>query len=81
MGRADASTGLHGNDAFQRHGHVHQHPVAFVDAARLERVSKLAYFGQQFLVSRFGHGAIVGFKNDCDFVLVGRTHVLVQTIG
>jgi hypothetical protein len=50
VGGANAGTGLHGDHAFKRHGHVNQHAVALIDATGLERIGKLADLGQQFLV-------------------------------
>jgi len=35
VGRADAGAGLHGDHAFERHGHVDQHAVALLDAIGL----------------------------------------------
>ena len=81
MDGADAGAGLHGDHAFERHGHVDQHAVALLDALGLECVGKLAHAGQQFLVSRLGHGAVVGFEDHGHLVFGGGADVLVQAVG
>ena len=42
VGSADARTGLHSNHAFERHGHIDQYAVAFLDTRGPKRVGKLA---------------------------------------
>ena len=78
---ANTGTGLHGNHAFQRHGHVDQHAVALLHAVGLEGIGKLAHTGQQFFVGGLGDGAVIGFKNHGHLVFSGCTDVLVQAVG
>jgi hypothetical protein len=81
MCRADTGTGLHGNHAFNAHGHVNQDAVALLNALRLERIGKLADLGEQFFESDLGHSAVIGFKDDGRLVLVGGADVAVQAVG
>ena len=81
VGGADAGAGLHGNHAFDRHGHVNQHAVAAVYATGSERVGELAHPGQQLFVADAVDGAVVGFKDDGGLVFDRRAHVPVQAIG
>ncbi len=81
MGGSDAGAGLHGNHAFDGHGHVNQHAVAAMYAAGGERVGKLAHAGQQLFVTDAVDSAIVGFKDDGGLVFDWGTHVPIQAIG
>ncbi|MPM68675.1 hypothetical protein SDC9_115609 [bioreactor metagenome] len=81
MRGTDACTGLHGHHTLDGHGHVDQHAIALLHAARLERIGELADAGKQLFVSDLGDLAAVGFEDDGRLVLHGRAHVLVQAVG
>ena len=80
VGGADAGAGLHGDHAFDGHGHVDDHTVTLLDAARLQGVRELRHLGQQFLVGDLGDFAAIGFENDRGLVLDRRAHVAVQAV-
>ena len=50
VGGANTGAGLHGNHAFERHGHVHQHAVALLHAQCLQTGGHALHFGVQLTV-------------------------------
>ena len=59
VGDAQTGAGLHGNNAFNAHGHVDDDAITFLNAFGLERIGKLTNACQQFLVGDVGDLAIV----------------------
>ena len=78
---AQARASLHGNHAFDGHGHVDQDTVALDHTERLERIGKAADAAQQFLVGDPCDRTVICFKNDGCLVLGGRAHVAIQAVG
>ena len=77
---ADTSTGLHGDDPLDTHGHVDDDAITLLDAFRAQTIGQLINLGQQFLVGHLPDFAVIGFRNDCEFVAQARFNVTVQTV-
>ncbi len=77
--RADARAGLHGDHDLDRHRHVDEHPVALLDAVRLQCVRELAHPVIQLLVGDPRDLAVVGLEDDRDLVGL-RLEVPVEAV-
>ena len=71
MSGANAGAGLHGGDNFDRHWHIDQHAVAFLDAVRLQRVRKLTDLVIELPVADLGDLAVVCLENNSNLVGLG----------
>ena len=80
MRRADAGAGLHRDNAFDRHRHVDHDPVAFLDAALLERIRAAAYALEQVLVRDVSDRAVVRFEDHRDPFTVAGFDVTVEAV-
>ena len=80
MGGTDAGAGLHGHDAFDRHGQVQHHTVALLHPLRLQHVGQAAHTRQQVLVRDVGHLAIVRLEDDGHFVAATGFDMAVETV-
>ena len=80
MDGADTGTGLHGDDAFDRHRQIDDDAVPLLDTLRLQRVGKLGDLGQQLLVGDVGDGAVIGFQDDGDLVAQAGFDIAVETV-
>src|SRR6202158_6301033 len=80
MGRADPRARLHRDHAFDRHRHVDDDPVAFLDAERLQRIGETAYAMVEILIGNSRHRPIVVLEDDRDLVRVAVFQVAIETV-
>ncbi len=69
---ADARACLHGDHRLDRHRHVDENAVTFLDALRLQRVREAADVVIELLVGDAGDRAVVGFEDDRDLAGLRR---------
>ena len=80
MDGADTGTGLHGNNAFNRHRQIDDDAVTLLDALGLQRVGELGNLGQQLLVGDVGDGAVIGFQDDGNLVAKTGFDIAVKAV-
>jgi hypothetical protein len=80
VNRADPRTSLHRDDAFDRHRHVDQHPVALANAARLESIGEAADPVEQLAIRHPRHRAVVGLENHRQLIAQPGRHMPVEAV-
>ena len=77
---SNARAGLHRNHDLDRHRHVDQDAVAFLDAVVLQRIRELADFLVQVAVGDLRDGAVVGLEDDRDLVGVAVGQIAIEAV-
>ena len=80
MGGADTRAGLHGDDAFDRHGQIDDDPVALRDPQPFERIGEAGDAGKQFPIGDPGNLAVIGLEEDGDLVAQTGFDVAVEAV-
>ena len=79
MNGADACAGLHGNHGLDRHWHVNEDAIAFIDAAAFQAVGHFADAGIQITIVDFCQLSVVGLEDDRRLLRL-RLQMTVETV-
>ena len=80
VGCANTGTGLHRGDTVNGHRHVNNDAITLLNTEFFQCIGNLRNARQQLFVSHFGDLAIIGFKNQRNFVAQTTLNLTIKTV-